>query len=709
MAFNPTSSNLILIVDDIPTNLAVMSETLMDVGFEVAIATSGERALEQIRLELPDLILLDIMMPGMGGFELCRRLQSDEKLNPIPIIFMTASTDLNSKVRGLELGAVDYITKPFEAKELVARINTHLELKEIRCKLQRSENRLNSILGSIKEIVWSAYLNPLEILYLNPIAEDIYGCKVEGLLQKPDLWLSMIHPEDRAGVTEAFRTAKVGQSLELDYRLLTTSGELRWIHCQGEVSWHEVEKRLRADGIARDVSEIKKAEQQLHHSARYDSLTNLVNRAHFTERLTQILERPHQRRRDLSALLFIDLDRFKAVNDELGHGVGDQLLIQVSNILKRSTREYDCVARLGGDEFTILLTNLSNTEEALLISNRIQTNLKEPILIEKQELSITASIGIVADFSRYKTAKEVLHHADLAMYQAKRLGKACHQLFEPEIYEQALVKQRLEHELKHAIEKHELQLFYQPIRTLKTDQLKGFEALMRWQHPEQGMIPPSTFIPLAESTGLIIPLGECLIHLACQQICAWQKQYDTLPNIQISLNISGKQLQHPNFFEFFDQTLAHYNLSPSWFNLELTESTLMEKSDQILQQLQRLRQRGFHLSLDDFGTGYSSLSYLHRFPINTLKIDRSFVQTMEPESNGIEIIRTILALAKTLKMTVVAEGVETAQQVASLKTLNCDTVQGYFFARPLYAEAATQYLHREHPENLSETISLSAV
>lgn len=686
--------DLILIVDDTPTNLAVMSETLTDAGFEIAIATSAKRALEQIQLELPDLILLDVMMPEMDGFEMCQLLQANDIWKHIPTIFMTARTDLDSRVQGLNLGAVDYITKPFDEQEVVARVNTHLELKKSRLKLQESEKRLNSILSSIKEVIWSANLEPFKLVHLNAAAAEIYGRPVEDLLNST-LWLDLIHPDDRVLLLDYFDDPAVGKFLDVEYRLLAGQDEVRWLHCQAEMSWIETAQQFRINGVVRDISDRKRAEQQLRHNAQHDSLTNLANRAYFSEHVAKLLQQPHQRRRDLCALLFIDLDQFKGINDNLGHGIGDQVLIQVGRILERSTREHDFIARLGGDEFTVVLTHLHNAHEGIIVSERIQANLRKPIYIEGQTIEVTASIGIVTDFSQYETVSKLLHHADLAMYQAKRLGKACHQLFEPEIYEQALAKQSLANDLKLAIQRHELQLAYQPIRILGNAQMKGFEALMRWKHPEQGMIPPSTFIPLAEETGLIIPLGECLLHLACQQICAWQERDPMMRGITMNLNISGQQLQHPNFIERVDQILNRYELSPSWFELEITESSLMEKSDYTLGQLQELRKRGFRLSLDDFGTGYSSLSYLHRFPIDTLKIDRSFVQTMEPDSSSFEIVRTIVSLAQTLQLRVVAEGVETVQQAEALKTLGCDMVQGYFFARPLDADAATQYLIQE--------------
>jgi diguanylate cyclase (GGDEF)-like protein/PAS domain S-box-containing protein len=693
--------DLILIVDDIPTNLAVISETLTDAGFEIAIATSGKRAIEQIKREQPDLILLDIMMPNMNGLEFCSILKKSDKFKHIPIIFMTASTDIQSKVQGFKLGGVDYITKPFEAEEVVARVNTHLELTKARKQLQEKDKRLNSILSSIKEVIWSANLNSFELLYLNSAVEEIYGHSAEELLQTPQLWFDRIHPQDRAALEQRLESPESAQSLDLEYRLIKTNNEVRWIHCRAGIIWSEIDNCYQVEGVLRDISDGRLAEQQLRHNAQYDSLTKIANRAYFTEYLTQLLAKPHHhRRRDLCALLFIDLDRFKSVNDNLGHGVGDQLLMQISKILQQCTRENDFIARLGGDEFTVILTHLNEASEANIVSQRILDCMNNPFVIADQTMNVTASIGIVADLSPYKSVSELLHHADLAMYEAKRLGKACHQLFKPAMYEEALRKQGLEHDLKKAIQHNQLQLAYQPIRTLEQNQLKGFEALMRWQHPSLGMVPPSTFIPLAEETGVIIELGECLLHLACQQILEWQRLNPDFPRITINLNISGQQLQDTQFVPMLDQVLASYGLTSDWFEIEITESSLMKESDFILEQLQSLRERGFTLSLDDFGTGYSSLSYLHRFPIDTLKIDRSFVQTMEPNTRNYEIVKTILSLAKILNLEVVAEGVETVEQSNALKHLQCDMVQGYFFSRPLDPEAATQYLIQEYDRKL---------
>ncbi|NJL46579.1 MAG: EAL domain-containing protein [Leptolyngbyaceae cyanobacterium SM2_5_2] len=688
------NQSLILIVDDTPANLTVISEVLSNAGFDVAIATSGERALEQVRREPPDLILLDIMMPGIGGFETCCRLKADASLQIIPVIFMTALTDVENKIKGLSLGAVDYITKPFHEQEVVARVKTHLELRQTQFKLQRSEERLTRTLSSLQEVVWSAFLKPFEIVYLNSSVEAIYGLSPQDLISEPQLWLDRVEEHDRPLIQKCLSQPPTCGSIELEYRVLNTNGEIHWVHCTAKIQIDELSQQFRIDGILQDISTRKLIEQKLLYEAQHDGLTQLANRSFFIKRLSQRLNAYHAQGENQFALLFIDLDRFKNINDSLGHGIGDKLLIQVAKVLVEAVRPNDLVARLGGDEFTILLDSVHQEKEVLVISNRIQKKLQKPITIGTHLLTITASIGIVMGSHLYHSADDILRDADIAMYQAKGAGKACHQLFRQEMYERTMHRLYLESELRYALDKEEFFLQYQPILNLADYQPVGFEVLLRWQHSELGLVPPDEFIQLAEETGLITQITEHVMLKACLQMHDWQQEYPSASHLSLSINLSSYDLQSPSFMAKIDEIISASNLNPGNLQLEMTESSLMKNDQLSLQSLKLLKAKGIGLSLDDFGTGYSSLSYLHQFPINTLKIDRSFIQTMEPGLSSFEIIRAIITLAHALEIDVVAEGVETAAQVEHLKMLNCEMGQGYFFSKPLSATAAAQYLQQ---------------
>ena len=695
VSFTPTNGSekgLVLIVDDTPANLAVLSEAISDAGFETAIAVDGERALIQIKQDPPDLILLDVMMPGIDGFETCRRIKADEKLKDIPIIFMTALADVENKVKGLSLGAADYITKPFQEQEVLARVQTHLNFMRTKERLAVSEARLTGILNSLKEIVWSAHLNPLDFLYFNPIAEQIYGVAPEEFIKNSSLWLEMIHPDDLEEIKALFTNVETPNAIDCEYRIIRPDGEVRWLQCQAQLRSNTDSDRLKFDGLMHDVTGRKQVECELKYAAQHDSLTNLANRSFFRTKLNELLSNASSRKQEQFAVLFIDLDRFKVINDSLGHLCGDQLLIKVGEVLKKAVRPMDLIARLGGDEFTVLLCNLYDIQEILAISDRIQALLKQPIMIEGQPIVVSASIGIVQSSPKYKSADQLLRDADLAMYQAKHLGKACHQLFSERMYEQAMEKITLEKELRDALQRRELFLCYQPIIDLKTDQLAGFEALVRWQHPRLGVVPPTNFIALAEETGLILPLGEFALQEACRQMKEWQAHHPEPLTFTMSVNISERQIQNFGFVEKLSNIVEEAGLKPSQLKLEITESLLLDNRLLTLKVFQRLQAMGFYLSLDDFGTGYSSLSYLHRFPINTLKIDRSFVNSMEPGKSSFEIVRTITSLARTLKMDVVAEGIETEAQLNYLKSLSCEMGQGYFFSKPLPSAEATAYV-----------------
>jgi diguanylate cyclase (GGDEF)-like protein/PAS domain S-box-containing protein len=696
-----TNSQLILIIDDNHTNLEVLSETLNDAGYEVAVAVTGERAIRQIHHSPPDLILLDIMMPGIDGYETCQIIKNNSAWASIPIIFMTALADTSNKVKGFELGAVDYITKPFQEKEILARVRTHLRLKQTEMHLRQSEAQMESILNSLEEVVWSATLDLSQFTFLNPAVKKIFGCSANELIAAPHLWFDMVHPEDKVHLKQAFQLLKAQSYMSLEYRIFDTTGNIRWLKIRAQMKGCYADGETeRVDGIIIDISDQKRVENQLIHEANHDNLTGLANRNSFIVQINRILDSFKHCPNENFAVLFIDLDRFKSINDSLGHYVGDQLLQQVAKRLQECMRPTDLIARLGGDEFTILLKNLSNPEESITISERIQSQLTEAFKIEDQIFFTSASIGIVIACSNYSSAEELLRDADIAMYQAKKRGKSRCQLFKPSMHIDTVRHLELERDLRLALNRQEITLQYQPIVNLQTQQTMGFEALARWKHPQKGYISPGDFIPIAEESGLIVSLGEHVLRQACQQLKQWKTRFPEVSTYTMSVNLSGKQLQSVGFIDTLDEILSTNEISGHQLTLEITESVLIDNHDSLLTLLCGLSERGITLSLDDFGTGYSSLSYLHRYPLNELKIDRSFVDRIENDIQSQEIVKTILSLANILNMIVVAEGVESFGQMEYLKTLNCNKAQGYLFSKPMTKPEIDKWLERQQTNQL---------
>lgn len=447
--------------------------------------------------------------------------------------------------------------------------------------------------------------------------------------------------------------------------------------------------------VCRDITERKRVEQQLLHDALHDELTGLANRALFTDRLERAIARANREENYLFAVLFLDLDRFKVINDSLGHIVGDQLLIAIARRLETCLRSDDLIARLGGDEFAILLEDFKDTNYATQVAQRVQNELMQPFYLDGHEIFAATSIGIAFSTNGYQLPQELLRDADTAMYHAKALGKSRYQIFDTAMHIRAVALLQLETDLRRALQRHEFQVHYQPIVSLQNQKLSGFEALLRWNHPERGLISPAEFIPVAEETGLIIPLGEWVLREACHQMQIWQDKFPAATDLTISVNISGKQFSQPNLVKQIGNILQQTGLDPRNLKLEITESRFMENMESTVAMLLELKALGIQLSMDDFGTGYSCLSYLNRFPINTLKIDRSFISSVDTDAEKLEIIRTVVMLAWNLGMDVVAEGIETAEQFSQLKTLKCESGQGYFFSKPLDSTSAQNLLATE--------------
>ncbi|MBA3533786.1 MAG: EAL domain-containing protein, partial [Ardenticatenales bacterium] len=445
------------------------------------------------------------------------------------------------------------------------------------------------------------------------------------------------------------------------------------------------------------ISERKAFEEQLAHHAFHDTLTGLPNRTLFHDRVERALARA-VRQGHYIAILFLDLDRFKVVNDSLGHGLGDELLIQVAQRLQDCVDEESTVARLGGDEFTILLEKVTDVTHATHVAERIATALRAPVTLEHRTLFITTSIGIVLNGSEHSRPDDLLRDADVAMYRAKARGKAQYEVYDASMNTQALERLELETDLRQAVERGEFEIYYQPLVLHGSPsegtpgRIIGTEALIRWQHPRHGLVSPGKFIPLAEEMGLILPMGQWILKEACQQLRKWQRAFPGDPPLLVSVNLSARQFQQATLVAQIAQVLQESSLLPKCLKLEITESVLMEDAAATLETLRRLKELGVQLSVDDFGTGYSSLSYLKRFPIDMLKIDRSFVQGLEDKSGDRAIVLAIISLAHTLNLEVIAEGVETRQQATILHEMGCKIGQGYYFARPMPAAELTEHL-----------------
>lgn len=557
-------------------------------------------------------------------------------------------------------------------------------------ELQESESRFRSAFDY--SAVGMALVDPQgRWLQVNQALSQIVGYKGEDLVGKS--FHSLVHTNGLGAALMQIHQLLEGHipSFQLEQQCLHKLGHAIWVIWNVSLVRDMATKEHRLIFQWQDITDRKRAEAQLLHDAFHDGLTGLPNRALFLDHVKLEMERRKRNPNRQLAILFLDLDRFKIINDSLGHAVGDQLLKAISGRLKNCLRSGDTIARLGGDEFTILLEDIQYQRDSIEVANRIQRALEEPFSLNGNDVYVNVSIGIAESSLEYEYPEDMVRDADTAMYRAKSRGTKSFELFDQTMHLQMVNRLQLESDLRRAIERQEFFLCYQPIVELETGRLAGFEALIRWKHPERGLVSPAQFIPLAEETGLIVQIGHWVLHEACRQMREWYKVYPPSFPLQMSVNLSSKQFAQPNLIAQISSILDETKLAPQFLKLELTESAVMDNVEAAIKQLMDIRALGIELSIDDFGTGYSSLSYLHRFPLNTLKIDRSFVMSMNEKEN-IEIVRTIIALAGSLGMVVIAEGVETFEQLRQLRNLGCDYGQGYYFSKPVEQDAAELFL-----------------
>ncbi|HEX5725690.1 MAG TPA: EAL domain-containing protein [Longimicrobiaceae bacterium] len=535
-------------------------------------------------------------------------------------------------------------------------------------------------------------------VYYSPRWKSMLGVAEDEPLAAPEDWLGRIHADDRERVRSELALHAEGRTehFESEYRIAHRDGSWRWMLARGLAVRDPRGRATRMAGSQTDVTERRRAEERLLHDAFHDALTGLPNRALFLDRLEQACRRRRPRVGHAGvAVLVVDLDRFKVVNDSLGHAAGDALLVEAAERMRRALRAHDTVARLGGDEFGVLLPELPDEGHATRVAARLQADLAAPVHLAGREVVSTASVGIALGPPGSGGAGELLRDAGLAMYRAKAQGPGRCDIYDRDVHARALDRLELETDLRRAVERGQLRLHYQPIVSLADGRLAGFEALVRWAHPTRGLLLPDDFIPLAEETGLVSGLGRWVLREACRQARAWRAEAPETPAFTVSVNASGRQFAEPGFVDEVAAALAESGLEPGALRLELTESVLLRDPDGALEVLARLRALGVRLDLDDFGTGYSSFQYLHRFPIDAVKIDRSFVRGLEGEERNAAIVRTLVVLAETIGVAVVAEGVESGAEMAQLRTLRCDRAQGFYFSTPLSPEAAARFLPGE--------------
>lgn len=679
----------LLVVDDEQVTRMRLQHLFSNAGYRVETATNGREAYEIVRQKSIDLVVTDISMPVMDGLKATRLLRQMRDRSELPIIVMTSSNERQQVLDAFKAGANDYVQKPIDNEITLARLKNQLLIKKAQKALRESEERYALASQGTNDGIWDWNLETGK-LYLSSRWREMVGIDPT-VTPTGNQWMDLIHFEDRDRVTKLLEAHLCGQTdhFETELRMQDANQEFRWMLCRGLAFKNEQGVSSRIAGSLTDITAGKVA----------DALTGLPNRVLFQDRVERAVDQFIRRPDRCFAVIYMDVDDFKLINDHLGHKVGDQFLVAVAQRIEKAIRKSDSfVARLGGDEFAVVVEAIDTTEDVIIVANRIHAELNTPFRVAGREILTRASMGIAVatamstdnENDEPLTAELLVSQADAAMYRAKKQPNRSYCVFERHMLEDSTMALEIGNELRLAIDRNELSVHYQPIVDVRTSKTIGFEALLRWLHPVHGNISPTKFIPIAESNGLIVTIGEWVLRAACKQIIQWNRVFAT--ETMVSVNVSIRQIAKGDFLPIVNRVLQETGVPPHLLRLEMTETVLMQNTEETIRLLCELRETGIKIGIDDFGTGYSSLSYLHKMPIDVLKIDRSFIAEIANSSKHLAIVRTIMTLAKSLNLQVVAEGIETEQQLKILENLNCQMAQGFYFARPVPAKDAQQML-----------------
>lgn len=689
---------LILVVDDELVNRLYIKKALENEGYSVLTAENGQQALEMVSKHTFSLIVMDVMMPIMGGYDACMALREQESKLNVPIIMLTALDDIESVEKSFNAGATDFVVKPVNLPIFKQRVRHGLKTHETDVELFNHQLRLVHAHKVARLGYWDWDIKNNH-LYWSDEVFNIYG--MSSVVKEIDYeqFLGIVYEDDQDKIDYATRKSlNQGEPYSIEHRILLPDGEFKYIHQHAELIKNEEGQVIRMLGIAQDITERHVAQEKIKHLAYYDSLTDLPNRTLFHDRLNHALERAGRSEEEVAVFL-IDLDRFKKINDSLGHDIGDLFLQSVAGSLKKATRSADTIARLGGDEFALVIEGVTSEEGVLEVARKTLEALLATHNIQGNELISAGSIGISVSSNENRHKESLIKQADLAMYKSKEEGGNRFCFYSKEMKSRAHQMLILENELRKALEKNELVVHYQPKVCVKKDKIKGMEALIRWQHPEKGLIPPTDFVPIAEETGLIVPMGMWILEEACKQTSKWHKL--GFSDLIVSINISAKQFHSKGFVDGIQQALIDSGITPQFVELEITESCTITDIDKTIRFLNAFRDMGMRISMDDFGTGFSSLSFLNQLPLDTLKVDRAFIKDINAEGENGELASLIIAMAKSLNLSVVAEGIETIDHLDFLKNSDCDEYQGFLASPPVEANQFKELLELDLQKSAS--------